>query len=46
MIHLAAVAVAAEPARPGWFARARALFTMHLGYGFGFLRGLLGAPDV
>jgi glycosyltransferase involved in cell wall biosynthesis len=45
-VHIVALAAAAEPTRPGWFARMRALFTMHLGYGFGFLRGLLGRPDV
>jgi glycosyltransferase involved in cell wall biosynthesis len=45
-LHVAAVALAAEPARPGWLARARALLTMHLGYGFGFLRGLFGRPEV
>jgi succinoglycan biosynthesis protein ExoA len=46
VVHLAAVAVAAEPSRPGWAQRARALLTMHLGYGFGFLRGLVSKPDV
>ncbi len=44
LVHVAAVAVAAEPGKPGWLARARALLTMHLGYGFGFLRGLFGRP--
>ena len=44
--HVVAVVAAAEPAKPGWPARARALLTMHLGYGFGFLRGLFGRPDV
>ncbi len=42
--HLVAVGVAAKPTQPGWGARARALLTMHLGYGIGFLRGLFGQP--
>jgi len=46
LAHLAAVAVAAKPGTPGWSKRTRALLTMHLGYGIGFLRGLAGNPDV
>jgi glycosyltransferase involved in cell wall biosynthesis len=46
LVHVAAVAAAAEPGKPGWLARVRALLTMHLGYGFGFLRGLFGKPEV
>ena len=45
LVHLTAVAIAAQPARPGWAARTRALLTMHLGYGVGFLRGLGGQPE-
>jgi len=42
--HAVAVTIAARPSQPGWPTRARALLTMHLGYGVGFLRGLFGQP--
>lgn len=46
LVHVTAVACAAEPGRPGWWNRSRALLVMHLGYGWGFLRGLVGTPHV
>lgn len=45
-VHLVSVGVAAEPGSPGWWNRCRALLVMHLGYGVGFLRGLVGSPRV
>lgn len=45
-LHVAAVAIASEPTHRGWLRRAAALLTMHLSYGFGFLRGLFGQPRV